>query len=150
MAASNNKAPNAVANRSFLTHELCVLMIALSLAQVAEEPEAYLMDGLDGLCGGVTAIIAAGFLFLVVHMAMNLGPNQVQGSALRIVLALAPWNATGRMDSAWNAHHALGGQAGKVLHCPCNEPAAGHAIGGELLATQHGEESARREVTGVA
>ena len=48
-----------------------------------------LMDGLDGLCGGVTAIIAAGFLFLAVHMAMNIGPTAVHGSALRIVLALA-------------------------------------------------------------
>src|SRR5438874_1405485 len=48
-----------------------------------------LMDGLDGLCGGVTAIIAGGFLFLAVHMAMNIGPSAVHGSALRIVLALA-------------------------------------------------------------
>src|SRR5262245_39600419 len=48
-----------------------------------------LMDGLDGLCGGVTAIIAAGFLFLAVHMAMQVGPSDVHGSALRIVLALA-------------------------------------------------------------
>ena len=29
------------------------------------------MDGLDGLCGGVTAIIAAGFLFVAVHLAMS-------------------------------------------------------------------------------
>jgi len=48
-----------------------------------------LMDGLDGLCGGVTAIITAGFLFLAVHMAMTIGPSDVHGSALRIVLALA-------------------------------------------------------------
>jgi UDP-GlcNAc:undecaprenyl-phosphate GlcNAc-1-phosphate transferase len=48
-----------------------------------------LMDGLDGLCGGVTAIITAGFLFLAVHMAMRVGPTDVHGSALRIVLALA-------------------------------------------------------------
>jgi UDP-GlcNAc:undecaprenyl-phosphate GlcNAc-1-phosphate transferase len=48
-----------------------------------------LMDGLDGLCGGVTAIISAGFLFLAVHMAMNSGAGDVHGSGLRIVLALA-------------------------------------------------------------
>ena len=47
------------------------------------------MDGLDGLCGGVTAIIAAGFLFLAVNMAMKSGAVEVGGSALRIVLALA-------------------------------------------------------------
>ncbi len=48
-----------------------------------------LMDGLDGLCGGVTAIIAAGFLFLAVHLAMTglgLNPNR---DALRVVLGLA-------------------------------------------------------------
>lgn len=48
-----------------------------------------LMDGLDGLCGGVTAIITFGFLFLAVHMAMAAGPGDVAGSALRIVLALS-------------------------------------------------------------
>ncbi len=48
-----------------------------------------LMDGLDGLCGGVTAIIGVGFLFLAVNMAMKIGPGDVHGSALRIVLALA-------------------------------------------------------------
>jgi UDP-GlcNAc:undecaprenyl-phosphate GlcNAc-1-phosphate transferase len=50
---------------------------------------ANLMDGLDGLCGGVTAIIAAGFLFLAVHMATfgNLGTTNLEGQ--RVVLALA-------------------------------------------------------------
>jgi UDP-GlcNAc:undecaprenyl-phosphate GlcNAc-1-phosphate transferase len=48
-----------------------------------------LMDGLDGLCGGVTAIIAAGFLFLVINMAIKSGASDVHGSGLRIVLALA-------------------------------------------------------------
>jgi UDP-GlcNAc:undecaprenyl-phosphate GlcNAc-1-phosphate transferase len=37
----------------------------------------------------VTAIISIGFLFLAVHMAMNIGPTAVHGAALRIVLALA-------------------------------------------------------------
>ena len=43
-----------------------------------------LMDGLDGLCGGVTAIIAAGFLFVAVHLAMVGGGDQHQlGRAAR-------------------------------------------------------------------
>ncbi len=48
-----------------------------------------LMDGLDGLCGGVTAIIAAGFVFLAVHMATvgDLGITNTEG--MRIVLGLA-------------------------------------------------------------
>ncbi|HZZ43310.1 MAG TPA: MraY family glycosyltransferase [Tepidisphaeraceae bacterium] len=48
-----------------------------------------LMDGLDGLCGGVTAIIAAGFLFLSVHVAMFGGGLSVNFDGLRVVLALA-------------------------------------------------------------
>jgi UDP-GlcNAc:undecaprenyl-phosphate GlcNAc-1-phosphate transferase len=48
-----------------------------------------LMDGLDGLCGGVTAIIAAGFLFLAVHMAMYGGGINSNWDALRVVLGLA-------------------------------------------------------------
>jgi UDP-GlcNAc:undecaprenyl-phosphate GlcNAc-1-phosphate transferase len=48
-----------------------------------------LMDGLDGLCGGVTAIIAAGFLFLAVHLAMNGGGVETNWDALRVIMGLA-------------------------------------------------------------
>lgn len=48
-----------------------------------------LMDGLDGLCGGVTAIIAAGFLFLAIHLAMFGGGMNSNWDALRVVLGLA-------------------------------------------------------------
>ena len=48
-----------------------------------------LMDGLDGLCGGVTAIIAAGFLFLAVNLAMTSGAMNTNQDALRVVLSLA-------------------------------------------------------------
>ena len=47
------------------------------------------MDGLDGLCGGVTAIIAAGFLFLAVHLAQTGGGANTNWDALRVVLGLA-------------------------------------------------------------
>jgi UDP-GlcNAc:undecaprenyl-phosphate/decaprenyl-phosphate GlcNAc-1-phosphate transferase len=48
-----------------------------------------LMDGLDGLCGGVTAVTAGGFLFLAVHMATESSLVNVNLDALRIVLGLA-------------------------------------------------------------
>jgi UDP-GlcNAc:undecaprenyl-phosphate GlcNAc-1-phosphate transferase len=48
-----------------------------------------LMDGLDGLCGGVTAIIAGGFVLLAVHLGMFSGAEQTNNDALRVVLALA-------------------------------------------------------------
>lgn len=48
-----------------------------------------LMDGLDGLCGGVTAIIAGGFVLLAVHLSMFSGADQTNNDALRVVLSLA-------------------------------------------------------------
>jgi UDP-GlcNAc:undecaprenyl-phosphate/decaprenyl-phosphate GlcNAc-1-phosphate transferase len=46
-----------------------------------------LMDGLDGLCGGVTAVVAGGYLFLAVHLALSgRDPNW---DAVRVILALA-------------------------------------------------------------
>jgi UDP-GlcNAc:undecaprenyl-phosphate GlcNAc-1-phosphate transferase len=48
-----------------------------------------LMDGLDGLCGGVTAIIAAGFVFLAVNLATSSGGMNINQDVLRVVLGLA-------------------------------------------------------------
>jgi len=50
-----------------------------------------LMDGLDGLCGGVTAIIATGFLFLAVTIASNFLPSAaaLNYDGLRVIMALA-------------------------------------------------------------
>jgi UDP-GlcNAc:undecaprenyl-phosphate GlcNAc-1-phosphate transferase len=48
-----------------------------------------LMDGLDGLCGGVTAIIAVGYTILAVHVAANGQVFESNAAGLRVVLALA-------------------------------------------------------------
>jgi UDP-GlcNAc:undecaprenyl-phosphate GlcNAc-1-phosphate transferase len=48
-----------------------------------------LMDGLDGLCGGVTAVVSLGFLFLAVNLAMLSGAININHDALRVVMALA-------------------------------------------------------------
>jgi UDP-GlcNAc:undecaprenyl-phosphate GlcNAc-1-phosphate transferase len=48
-----------------------------------------LMDGLDGLCGGVTAVVALGFLFLAVNLAEVSGAININIDALRVVMALA-------------------------------------------------------------
>ena len=50
---------------------------------------ANLMDGLDGLCGGVTAVIAGGFLFLAVCIAQTSGGFDPNLDGLRVVLGLA-------------------------------------------------------------
>ena len=48
-----------------------------------------LMDGLDGLCGGVTAVVAAGFVFLAVHMATYGTVDSTNDDGMRVVLGLA-------------------------------------------------------------
>jgi len=48
-----------------------------------------LIDGLDGLCGGVTAVIAGGFLFLAVHLAVSSGGLDPNLDAMRVVIAIA-------------------------------------------------------------
>ncbi len=48
-----------------------------------------LMDGLDGLCGGVTAIIALGFLMVATHQAMVGGGINTNRDAIRVILALS-------------------------------------------------------------
>ncbi|HYE18283.1 MAG TPA: MraY family glycosyltransferase [Tepidisphaeraceae bacterium] len=48
-----------------------------------------LMDGLDGLCSGVTAIIAFGFLFLSIHLATTSGAMNPNLDTMRVVLAIA-------------------------------------------------------------
>lgn len=48
-----------------------------------------LMDGLDGLCGGVTAIVAFGFVILAVHLGMRGGGLFTNWDAVRVVLGLA-------------------------------------------------------------
>src|SRR5207244_7587004 len=57
--------------------------------QTCALPISNLMDGLDGLCGGVTAVISAGFLFLAVHLAVVSGGFDPNLDALRVVIAIA-------------------------------------------------------------
>jgi UDP-GlcNAc:undecaprenyl-phosphate GlcNAc-1-phosphate transferase len=48
-----------------------------------------LLDGMDGLCGGVTSIIAGGFLFVAITLAMRGGGLNTNADGMRIVIALA-------------------------------------------------------------
>ena len=78
--------PDPVMFQWFVYLSSCALVIALVVFCCNA---TNLMDGLDGLCGGVTAIIAAGFLFLAVHLAMHLGGASTNWDALRVVLGLS-------------------------------------------------------------
>ena len=48
-----------------------------------------LLDGMDGLCGGVTAVIAAAFMFVAVYLAMLGGGIYTNLDAQRVILGLA-------------------------------------------------------------
>lgn len=66
------------------TSGILVIMVVVGCCNASN-----LIDGLDGLCGGVTAIIAAGLLFVAVHLAMNGGGLNSNWDGLRVVLGLA-------------------------------------------------------------
>jgi UDP-GlcNAc:undecaprenyl-phosphate GlcNAc-1-phosphate transferase len=75
-----------------------------------------LMDGLDGLCGGVTAIIAAGFLIVAVHLAMVGGGINTNWDALRVILGLALLGAVlGFVPYNFNPASIFMGDTGSML-----------------------------------
>jgi UDP-GlcNAc:undecaprenyl-phosphate GlcNAc-1-phosphate transferase len=73
-----------------------------------------LLDGLDGLCGGVTAVIGAGYLFLAVHLAtQQLDPDW---DMVRIILALALLGAVlGFVPYNFNPASIFMGDAGSMF-----------------------------------
>ena len=75
-----------------------------------------LMDGLDGLCGGVTAIIAAGFVFVSVYLARFGDPSTTNPDALRVVLGLALLGAIlGFVPYNFNPASIFMGDAGSMF-----------------------------------
>jgi len=73
-----------------------------------------LMDGLDGLCGGVTAVTAGGFLFLAVHLATT--GSDPDWDAVRVVLALALLGAVlGFVPYNFNPASIFMGDAGSMF-----------------------------------
>jgi UDP-GlcNAc:undecaprenyl-phosphate GlcNAc-1-phosphate transferase len=73
--------PNVV---TYVTSSVVVVCVVVACCNATN-----LMDGLDGLCGGVTAVIAAGFLFLAVHLAISTGGYNPNLDAMRVVIAIA-------------------------------------------------------------
>lgn len=68
----------------YLTSSILVVAVVVGCCNASN-----LMDGLDGLCGGVTAIIALGFLVVATHLAMVGGGINTNWDAVRVILALA-------------------------------------------------------------
>jgi len=69
---------------TIVTSSVVVICVVVACCNAAN-----LMDGLDGLCGGVTAVISGGFLFLAVHLAMWTGGFDPNLDAMRVVIAIA-------------------------------------------------------------
>ncbi|MGH7215189.1 MAG: glycosyltransferase family 4 protein [Tepidisphaeraceae bacterium] len=86
MWTQGHAGPEAFFPEWFVVASSCVVVVALVVFCCNA---TNLMDGLDGLCGGVTGVIAAGFLFLAVHLAMTGGGLNANRDALRVVLGLA-------------------------------------------------------------
>ena len=74
-----------------------------------------LIDGLDGLCSGVTAIICAGLLFLAVHLTLADGSG-IHWNYLRMVLAVAVFGAVlGFLPFNFNPATIFMGDAGSLF-----------------------------------
>ena len=75
---------------------------------------ANLIDGLDGLCAGVTAIICLGFFILAGHLAIT--EYSREGNATRLVLSIAMFGAAlGFLPLNFNPAKIFMGDAGSVL-----------------------------------
>ena len=75
---------------------------------------ANLIDGLDGLCSGVTAIISLGFFLLAAHLAAW-GQNR-EGDPLCLMLSIAMFGAAmGFLPWNFNPARIFMGDAGSVL-----------------------------------
>lgn len=73
-----------------------------------------LIDGLDGLCSGVTAIISLGFFVLAAHLASF--QTDEAGHAVRLVLSIAMLGAAaGFLPHNFNPAKIFMGDAGSVL-----------------------------------
>lgn len=75
-----------------------------------------LMDGLDGLCGGITAIIAFGLIIVSAHLAMT-GPVERAGAdAARLAIAIALFGAVlGFLPFNFNPASIFMGDTGSLL-----------------------------------
>jgi UDP-GlcNAc:undecaprenyl-phosphate GlcNAc-1-phosphate transferase len=91
------------------------LSVAISLVIVLGAcNSANLIDGLDGLCSGVTAIISLGFFLLASHLW--LWEFSREGDPLRLVLAIAMFGAAmGFLPWNFNPARIFMGDAGSVL-----------------------------------
>jgi UDP-GlcNAc:undecaprenyl-phosphate GlcNAc-1-phosphate transferase len=92
---------------------LCSVLIGLALVLGACN-SANLIDGLDGLCAGVTAVISVGFFVLAAHLQVTIPEREA--NAVRLILAIAMLGATvGFLPLNINPARIFMGDAGSML-----------------------------------
>ena len=75
-----------------------------------------LMDGLDGLCGGITVFIALGLIALAAHLAMTGPAERAMADAVRLVLGIALLGAVlGFLPYNFNPASIFMGDTGSLL-----------------------------------
>jgi UDP-GlcNAc:undecaprenyl-phosphate GlcNAc-1-phosphate transferase len=75
-----------------------------------------LMDGLDGLCGGITVVIAVGLIALAAHLAMTGPAERAMADSVRLVLAIALLGAVlGFLPFNFNPASIFMGDTGSLL-----------------------------------
>ena len=95
----------------FVTSGAVVMLLVVGCCNASN-----LLDGLDGLCGGVTAIIALGLLVVAVHLAALGGGVRTNSDALRVILALAMLGAVlGFTPYNFNPASIFMGDTGSML-----------------------------------
>jgi UDP-GlcNAc:undecaprenyl-phosphate GlcNAc-1-phosphate transferase len=94
-----------------LTSSAVVLFLVVACCNASN-----LLDGLDGLCGGVNAIIALGLLMVAVHLAAVGGGIRTNSDALRVIMALAMLGAVlGFVPFNFNPASIFMGDTGSML-----------------------------------
>lgn len=75
-----------------------------------------LMDGMDGLCSGITAVIAVGLVAVAAHLAMTGPLGRAPADAARVAIAMALLGATlGFLPFNFNPASIFMGDAGSLL-----------------------------------
>lgn len=75
-----------------------------------------LMDGLDGLCGGITVLIALGLIIVSAHLAMTGPATRAAGDAIPLVLSIALLGAVlGFLPFNFNPASIFMGDSGSLL-----------------------------------
>lgn len=104
-------APAVISAVALVSSALLVVAIVVFCCNASN-----LMDGLDGLCGGITVFIALGLITVAAYLAMTGPPQRAMEDAVRLVLAIALLGAVlGFLPYNFNPASIFMGDTGSLL-----------------------------------